>query len=91
MPADLICPGCGTSVPNADLLGMKVPGIYDGILVWTDQRCGHSWPRFEPDAGSGYSRLHGKAVEIIAGWDRERADVNPCGTIAPTVPTEEPS
>jgi hypothetical protein len=65
MTAELTCPSCGTPIPNAQLLGIQLTGIYDGVLVWKDERCGHMWPRFAPDAASGYSRLHDKAVEWI--------------------------
>jgi len=53
-------------------MGYEVSGIYDGILIWGCEDCGHKWPRFAPDAQSGYSRLHDKAVEIIERWKREK-------------------
>lgn len=61
MSADLICPGCGSPVPNTDLFGWIEPSVYDGILIWADQRCGHRWPRFPPG-----DHRHDKAASLIA-------------------------
>lgn len=66
MSADLICPGCGSPVPGSDLMGYIERGVYDGVIIWTDNRCGHSWPRF-PDG-----RLHEHGARKIAGWDAVR-------------------
>lgn len=30
------------------LLGIEIPGVYDGILMWQCPDCGTSWPRFDP-------------------------------------------
>ena len=56
----LICPGCGSVVPNNQLLGIEVPGVYDGVLIWRDEGCGHTWPRFDPPG-----RLHDTAAKWI--------------------------
>ena len=45
------------------LLGIEVPGEYDGVLIWNCPDCGHYWPRFD----SGYKHTH--ALEIIGGWN----------------------
>lgn len=62
MSGDLICPNCGTGVPNDRLVGIEVRGVYDGVLFWRDERCGHQWPRF-PAPG----RLYDAATRIIGG------------------------
>lgn len=62
----IICPACGTPVPNESLIGEQVSGVYDGVLIWHDERCGHMWPRFDPDPASGYRRLHDAAMRLIA-------------------------
>lgn len=63
MSADIICPGCGTAVPGLDLVGYEDPRIYDGVLIWTDNRCGHSWPRF-----SETDRRYGAALSVMRSW-----------------------
>jgi hypothetical protein len=55
-----ICPGCGQVAEPADLAGVEVQGVYDGVLVWQHVGCGHQWPRF----ASG--RLHDLAVDWLA-------------------------
>lgn len=40
------CPACGTEVPSNRLHGIVLPTVYDGILIWRDERCGCQWPRF---------------------------------------------
>jgi hypothetical protein len=42
---------------------MELPGIHDGVLVWSHS-CGHAWPRF-PAPGP----LHDAAVAFLAGQD----------------------
>lgn len=54
------CPNCQTEVEPGGLLGMEVPGVYDGVLTWTHMACGTSWPRFS----SG--RLHDAAVRYLS-------------------------
>ena len=59
--SSLVCPGCGVNIPNAELVGIEIRGIYDGVLIWRHEgTCGHMWPRFT--AG----RLHEAAVEHLA-------------------------
>lgn len=41
------------------IIGLEIPGVYDGTLIWVCPDCHHKWPRFE----SGYR--HDKAVELI--------------------------
>ena len=55
-----ICPGCGQVAEPADLVGVEIQGVYDGVLVWQHVGCGHRWPRF----ASG--RLHDLAVDWLA-------------------------
>ena len=66
MSGGLICPGCGHPAGGTTLVGEQVRGVYDGILIWHHETCGHAWPRFQPDAESGYSRLHYRAAAMIA-------------------------
>lgn len=61
------CPRCGP-VPAAEIMGHEYQGVYDGVLIWRHLVCGAAWPRFQPDPDTGYSKLHDKAVEIIAEW-----------------------
>lgn len=60
------CPTCGV-VPAVEVVGHEYRGVYDGVLIWSHLACGAAWPRFEPTP-NGHSRLHDKAVRIIAGW-----------------------
>ena len=57
----IVCPGCGTPVPSVWLVGVEQRGVYDGVLIWKDTRCGHMWPRFSPPG-----RLHDAAVALLA-------------------------
>lgn len=56
-----ICPHCGVEAQPGELTGMELPGIYDGVLIWSHSICGHAWPRFA--AGP----LHDAAVAVLAG------------------------
>ncbi len=49
-------------------VGIEVRGVYDGILIWKHEDCGHMWPRFSK---TDWERLHDKAVAIIREWDRQ--------------------
>lgn len=56
------CPQCG----HTEIMGHEIRGVYDGVLFWSCLAAGHMWPRFSAEE---WSRLHDKAVEIIAEWE----------------------
>lgn len=59
---DIVCPQCGNDNQKT-IYGVEIQGVYDGILIWGCQICGHRWPRFEPPG-----RLFDKGTEIIAEY-----------------------
>jgi uncharacterized Zn finger protein len=41
----LACPRCANDTQSA-IVGHKMEGAYDGILVWGCMECGHMWHRY---------------------------------------------
>ena len=39
---DIRCPEC-----DGTIMGVEVPGVYDGALFWQCMACGHPFHRFE--------------------------------------------
>lgn len=51
-------------------MGYEISGVYDGILFWGCEDCGHLWPRFSAES---WGDLHFKALEHIEKIKAERA------------------
>lgn len=73
MPLPEKCPNCqtdlyvtddsqpGNAVVTHAVLGIQVQGVYDGVLFWRCQHCGHPMHRFDKT-----SRLHWEAEQYMA-------------------------
>ena len=69
--SDPTCPQCGNS-NQKQIHGWEIQGVYDGILIWACQNCGHRWPRFSPPG-----RLHREATEIMNAVYLRRLAIEP--------------
>lgn len=58
------CPHCQIGLANDDgtngVLGVELPGVYDGVLYWQCPDCGGRWHRW-PES----HRLHARACEYV--------------------------
>ena len=43
--SELTCPKCGNT-DGSKLMGIEVPGVYDGVLYWRCLACGQQWNRW---------------------------------------------
>lgn len=60
MNHSLLCEDCD----SADLIGIQVDGVYDGVLIWECRICGHRSPRFKD------GRQHDIALRLIEEWSQ---------------------
>jgi hypothetical protein len=59
------CPDCGL---RFQWIPVEHPEVFDGILIWQCQVCGHRWPRFAT------GRLHEAALRILREDPPDPAD-----------------
>jgi len=57
----------GNSTHYSRLMGIEIPGVYDGVLIWNCPDCGLCWPAISAQWGYRYD----KAIELIAEWTKE--------------------
>lgn len=60
---ELKCPACES---GEHVVGVEVRGVYDGVLFWKCDGCGHAWSR----NWSGFGRRQEIADAMVAAHNR---------------------
>jgi uncharacterized Zn finger protein len=61
MKGNLACPACGSD----EVLGHEISSVYDGVLFWSCNECGHGWAR----DWTGFGSRQQAADERVADWN----------------------
>lgn len=62
------CPSCPAD--GYAVVGVEIPGVYDGILYWGCLQCGHAWQRWPVE-----HYLHKRAAPYIERARSDRPDL----------------
>lgn len=60
----LACPNPACDAGDTQLMGIELPGVYDGVLLWSCMGCGHAWAR---DFGDR-ERLNEASAKAVTAW-----------------------
>ena len=63
-----MCPGCSAK----DVLGVEVPGVYDGVLYWVCDACGVAWAR----DWTGFGSRQAVADAMVTTYNLTRGGVS---------------